>query len=280
MRAPALIVAVGLVSGVLSGQFGIGGGLVTTPAIRLLLGYPALIAVGTPLPVIFPTALTGAVAYARRGLIDARAGVVMGLCGAGASVLGAWVSDMVGGPAVIVLTAALILWVASDMGLRTVRGVRAEADGVPGEAEADPVEAHAPGVSGPSGPPRTLPIARLAVVGLAAGLYSGLLGLGGGFVVVPALTLWLGVPLKRALGTSLVVVAVLAVPGTIAHYLLGHVDLALAAWLVLGTVPGALIGARLTAAAKERTVALAFSVVLAVAGLALAGGELASVLSR
>ena len=101
-----------------------------------------------------------------------------------------------------------------------------------------------------------------------------------GFVVVPALTRWLGVPLKRALGTSLVVVAVLAVPGTIAHYVLGHVDLGLAAWLIVGTVPGAWIGARLTAAAKERTVAISFSVVLAVAGLVLAGSELAAVLAR
>jgi uncharacterized membrane protein YfcA len=74
-------VAVGLFSGVLSGAFGIGGGLITTPAIRLLLAYPALIAVGTPLPVILPGALTGAVTYWNRGSADVRAGIVMGLIG-------------------------------------------------------------------------------------------------------------------------------------------------------------------------------------------------------
>lgn len=260
MRGPLLTVAVGLVSGVLSGQFGIGGGLVTTPAIRLLLGYPALIAVGTPLPVILPTALAGALSYARRGLVDVRAGVVMGLAGSLASVAGAWGSQLAGGPAVMVLTAALILWVAAGMALHA--GAR------------PPV----PTAKAPALAP--LPLSRLAVVGLVAGFCSGLLGLGGGFIVVPALTRWLGVPLKRALGTSLVVVAVLAVPGTIAHYLLGHVDFALAAWLVLGTVPGALLGARLTAVARERTVAIGFAVVLALAGLALAGTELAKAFAR
>ena len=74
MGGVALTVVVGLVSGVLSGAFGIGGGLVTTPAIRLLLGYPALIAVGTPLPVILPGAIAGASSYVRRGLADVRAG--------------------------------------------------------------------------------------------------------------------------------------------------------------------------------------------------------------
>jgi uncharacterized membrane protein YfcA len=180
----------------------------------------------------------------------------------------------------MVLTAALILWVAADMAFHTVRGDRAAAEARAGAAEADPAEAHAPAASEPPAPPTRLPLAKLAVIGLVTGLYSGLLGLGGGFVVVPALTRWLDVPLKRALGTSLVVVAVLAVPGTIAHYLLGHVDLGLAAWLIVGTVPGAWIGARLTAAAKERTVAISFSVVLAIAGLVLAGSELAGVLAR
>jgi len=273
-----LTVVAGLVAGVLSGQFGIGGGLVTTPAIRLVLGYPALVAVGTPLPVILPTALAGAVSYARRGFIDVRAGVTMGLVGAVASIAGAWGSALVGGPVVMGLTAGLILWVAGDMAVHTLKGSRAAVRGL-GASEADPAEAHAPEVPSASAP-SSPPLGRLLVVGLVAGLYSGLLGLGGGFVVVPALTRWLGVPLKRALGTSLVVVAVLAVPGTVAHYLLGHVDLTLAAWLIVGTVPGALIGARLTAAAKERTVAIAFSVVLALAGVALAGSELVAAMAR
>jgi uncharacterized membrane protein YfcA len=272
----ALTIGVGLVSGALSGMFGIGGGLVTTPAIRLLLGFPALIAVGTPLVVILPTAVTGAVSYARRGLADVRAGVIVGLVGAPTAIAGAWLSDVVGGRWVMVLTAAFILYVAADMALHVARSRIPEPQVVAGASEADPAEAH-PAEASPDvapeapAPPRP---ARLAAIGVIAGLYSGFLGLGGGFVIVPLLSRWLGIPLKRSIGTSLVAVATLAVPGAVAHHLLGHVDLALAAWLVVGTVPGALVGARVTAAAKERHVALGFAFLLAVAGVALGVSEI------
>jgi uncharacterized membrane protein YfcA len=260
----ALTIGVGLVAGVLSGMFGIGGGLVTTPAIRLLLGFPALIAVGTPLPVILPTAVAGAVSYARRGLADVRAGVVIGLAGAPVAVVGAWLSGVIGGRWIMVLTAASMLYVAADMAVRARSEVAdaPEAEGAPAESAADSIA------------PVRAPLAPLIAIGVAAGLYSGLLGLGGGFVVVPALARWLGFPLKRAIGTSLVTVALLSVPGSAAHLALGHVDLSLAAWLVLGTVPGALIGARLTAAARERHVAFAFATALAVTGVVLAVSEL------
>jgi uncharacterized membrane protein YfcA len=273
MQGPALTIAVGLVSGLLSGQFGIGGGLVTTPAIRLLLGYPALIAVGTPLAVILPTAFAGAVSYARRGLIDLRSGLVMGAVGALGSIAGASASQLIGGSAVMIATAAVMVYVAVDMALHTARGAAGGPETSVGAGEADPAEAHSERAT-PVAVARH-PLRRLAIIGAVAGVYSGLLGLGGGFVIVPALVRWLGMPLKRALGTSLVTVAVLAIPGGITHYVLGHIDLGLAAWLVIGTVPGAILGARLTALARERVVAIAFSVVLGATGVVLGAAEIA-----
>ena len=114
-------IAVGAVSGVLSGLFGIGGGIVTTPAIRLLLGFPALVAVGTPLLVILPTTLSGAWSYGRHGLVDLRSGIVTGLWGVPAAIVGAVATKYVGGTVVLLLTAALITWVALDMIVRAVR---------------------------------------------------------------------------------------------------------------------------------------------------------------
>jgi hypothetical protein len=115
---------------------------------------------------------------------------------------------------------------------------------------------------------------RLTLIGALAGFYSGFLGLGGGFVIVPGLTRYLGMPVKRAIGTSLVTVAVLAIPGTITHSLLGHVDWPLALMLPLGVVPGAVIGARLTERASDRVVRLAFAILLAVVGIWLAVSEI------
>jgi uncharacterized membrane protein YfcA len=272
-------VVVGFVSGVLSGAFGIGGGLVTTPAIRLLLGYPALVAVGTPLPVILPGAFTGALAYHRRELADLRAGLTMGLVGSVGSVAGALLSAKAGGTVVLLATAALIAWAATDMllqqwrasaGAEAVAVTPAEEPATVGEAESD--EALVLPDAAPHGRES---VVRLVVLGLLAGVYSGFLGLGGGFVIVPGLTRFCGMPVKRAIGTSLVTVAVLAIPGTVVHSLLGHVDWMLALLLAIGVVPGAMIGARLTENASDRAVRLTFAALLAVTGVWLAVSELA-----
>ncbi|MDH4139477.1 MAG: sulfite exporter TauE/SafE family protein [Coriobacteriia bacterium] len=252
-------VAVGLAAGVLSGMFGVGGGVVTTPAIRLLFDAPALIAVGTPLPIIIPTAAVGAIAYVRRGLADVRAGATIGAAGAVFSVAGAFLSEIAGGSLVMYATAALILYMAVDLARHAMsRG--STADGAAAE-----------GSSGSDVPKP--PWIHLAGLGVVTGLYSGFLGLGGGFIVVPLLVRWLRYPMKRAIGTSLVAIALLAVPGTVAHWTLGHVDAALAGWLTLGVVPGALIGAKLTALAREIHVEIGFAVLLVVTGAVLALNE-------
>jgi uncharacterized membrane protein YfcA len=144
------------------------------------------------------------------------------------------------------------------------------ADAVAGENESD--EALAP-LAKPTAP-APHPLVRLAAIGVLAGVYSGFLGLGGGFVIVPALTRYLGMPVKRAIGTSLVTVAVLAIPGTITHYFLGHIDPWLALFLAIGVVPGAMIGARLTAGASDRAIRLAFAGLLLVVGVWLTVSEL------
>mgnify|MGYP001075544998 CR=1 FL=1 len=255
VSGPVPAALVGLVAGYLSGQFGIGGGIVTTPAIRLILGYPELIAVGTPLPVIIPTAIAGAISYARRGLLDVRTGVIVGAVGALFSVAGAWATTFVGGTVVLLVTAALVCWMAADMALLAARPDRSQ-----GALIALRV--------------RTASVPWLAALGVLAGLYSGFLGLGGGFVLVPALVRYFGFSVKEAVGTSLVAVSMLAIPGSITHYLLGNVDVGLALALALGVIPGALLGARVTALARERNVRIAFAVFLFAVGVLLGVTEL------
>lgn len=250
-----LAIAVGFAAGYLSGQFGIGGGLVTTPAIRLLLGYPELIAVGTPLPVIIPTALAGAISYWRKGLIDVRTGVAVGLVGGVFSVIGARATTLVGGSTVLVVTAVLICYMSIDMALLALRPEHPE------HVRAARAERRASWL-------------WIAGLGAVAGLYSGFLGLGGGFVVVPALIRSFGFPAKRAIGTSLVTVSLLAIPGTVTHYLLGNVDPGLALALTVGVVPGALLGAKVTHLAREKTVRVGFALLLLVVGVTLAASEL------
>lgn len=257
--------AIGLVSGALSGAFGIGGGIVTTPAIRLLMGAPALIAVGTPLPVIIPGALTGAVSYARAGLADVRSGVILGLAGAPFSIAGAWLATRLGGTVVLVGTAALIIWAAGDM---LLQAYSAETSRQPDSPAADEGAARGHSLT------RTW---LLVGVGALAGLYSGFLGLGGGFIIVPILTRTLRFPIKLAVGTSLVTVSLLAIPGTLTHAALGNVDWTIAAGLVIGVVPGALIGSRMAIRAADRHVRIAFALLLVVVAVWLGVHELSEV---
>jgi uncharacterized membrane protein YfcA len=92
-----------------------------------------------------------------------------------------------------------------------------------------------------------------AAIGFAAGVVSGLLGIGGGLVMVPLLAGWCGMPLKRALGTSLLTIWALVIPGTIVHAFLGNIDWWVALFLSIGAVPGARLGATLALGARERT---------------------------
>jgi uncharacterized protein len=261
---------VGLVSGLFSGAFGIGGGVVTTPAIRLLLGASALVAVGTPLPVIIPSALTGALSYWRRGSLDARAALVCGLAGSASAIAGALATRAVGGTTVLLLTALLIGYTAIDMILQVFRPPRL---GLEASEERD---AFAPedGSATPLISPPAPAVWKLVIIGLITGSYSGLMGLGGGFVLVPLLTRWIHFDIKRAIGTSLAAIAILAVPGTVMHSVLGNVDWRMAAGLIVGVVPGAWLGSRIALGASDRAVRIAFAVVLLLVGGVLGGSEL------
>ncbi|MDZ4180772.1 MAG: sulfite exporter TauE/SafE family protein [Coriobacteriia bacterium] len=256
MLEPVLEAGVGFVAGVLSGAFGVGGGIVTTPAIRLLLGYPELIAVGTPLLVIIPTAVAGATSYFHRGLVNLRAGLVIGCAGIPGTLLGATGSAQAGGRVVLLLTAVIIFLIALD----SVRGIFWSTE----DRGTAPSSGFRFGDRG------------LVLLGLGAGVFSGFFGIGGGFIIVPALMRLFGFPIKTAVGTSLVVVGLLAVPGSAIHFYFGHVDLMLAAALAVGVVPGAILGARLTAIASDRAVRIGFAVLLSVTAFWLAIHELAT----
>ncbi len=157
---------------------------------------------------------------------------------------------------VLIGTAAIIVWAAADMTLQVWR---------------PPREEHVSTDASPIGKAR---VAALIGVGALTGVYSGFFGLGGGFVLVPMLTRWMHTPPKRATGTSLATVAVLAIPGSIAHALLGNVDWSIAAGLTLGVIPGAAIGARLNASTPDRRLRLGFVLLLLVAAFALGASEL------
>ena len=110
-------------------------------------------------------------------------------------------------------------------------------------------------------------VPMLVVVGAGSGFVAGLLGVGGGVVMVPVFTRMLRIPVKEAIASSLVAVAIFSIPALVTHALLGHINWAFALLLMVGTVPGAQIGSRITVGASDKTVrtmAGVFFVVLAI----------------
>ena len=246
-----LTTLVGFGTGVLSGMFGVGGAVVSTPAIRAL-GATPIAAVASTLPSIIPGAIAGALRYRRDELVHVRVATYTASAGIVAAVGGALLVDFVPGDGhpLMMLTAVLIAFSAYRLARPPAVDETAADLSVEGVTDAGPrAEVLRTGTV------RTA-FWRPGVIGLAAGLLSGLLGIGGGLVLVPAFTGWIRLPIKLALGTSLACVAVLAIPGTITHAALGHIDWLYALPLCVGVVPGARVGSSLAIRSSERSLRL------------------------
>jgi uncharacterized membrane protein YfcA len=251
----AITLLVGVATGVLSGMFGIGGAVVSTPAIRAL-GATALQAIGSTLPSILPSSISGSLRYRREQMILPRVVVITSLFGAPASVVGSRLSGAVpgNGHALMILTAALVAYTAYRTAFPTVRTL--ERSGLPLQDEPW----------------------RLALIGVAAGALSGLLGIGGGILMVPAFSAWVGIPLKETIATSLACVGIFAIPGTLTHWYLGHIDWTFAAALSIGVIPGARLGARFTINAADKMLRYSVGAALGIISLVYGIGEVVALI--
>ena len=112
-----------------------------------------------------------------------------------------------------------------------------------------------------------------AAIGLIAGLASGYVGVGGGFIMVPLMLSIIGIPMRKASGTSLIAVMILAIPGVIEQGIIGNINYLAGIAVVIGTIPGAVIGAKLVTKVPERTLRLLFGCFLIVAAAMLVLNE-------
>jgi uncharacterized membrane protein YfcA len=272
----ALTVLLGLATGILSGLFGVGGGVISQPGMRLL-GLAPLMAIGTALPVIIPGAASGTYRYAKEGMILWRAAAATVPIGLAAAAVGAFLADEVPGEGHLlqVVTAALL-------GFSAWRMSRPATPALPAPDEEPLAESDAPEAprtdAAPAGPTDAgaigAPTSTFLAIGGVAGLLSGLLGIGGGVLMVPAFAHFARMPVKIAVATSLACVGAFAVPGTITHAIEGHIDWRVAALLIVGVVPGARIGAHLAIAATDRRLRLTVSAFLFLTAILYGGGEL------
>jgi hypothetical protein len=188
-----LALALAVLVGVSLGTLGSGGSIITVPVLVYVAGVPPAQAVGMSLVIVGATAAVGALLHGGAG-IDRRVAVIFAASGVAGAYAGAQLTPLVTG-AVLMRTFALLMIAA---------GWRMLAATTPAESAALPCR-----------------VPRCAAVGLAVGVLTGFLGVGGGFLIVPALVLFAGLGMKRAVPTSLAVMAVNAIGGILGQ--LGHV---------------------------------------------------------
>lgn len=187
------VVVVGMIAGFTSGLFGVGGGIVIVPALVLVVGFGQKMATGTSLTAIAPIAISGTVGYSIDGEVDfAVAGCVAVGAVVGALIGTRWLRQ-ISAPLLQVIFAIVMILTALKMFFDD------------------------PDASGRSSIHAGL-IVGLVGLGLASGILAGLLGVGGGIIVVPALSMLFGMPHILAKGTSLAVILPTAGSGTIRNH--------------------------------------------------------------
>ncbi len=296
----------GVFVGIMSGLLGIGGGTVMVPLFRLAFGLSPVCSTATSLFAIIPTSISGVATHLRGKTCIPKLGIALGLGGAVMSPIGVLLANI--SPAwLVMLVAALIIgFSAYKMFRKAVKLPKdaprnkvanaaptanvAEATANVAEATAKSTTAAAkstakatessakPVPSVKPAPPEqpTLGRREYAIgvgIGMIAGLASGYVGVGGGFIMVPMMLAILSIPMTLASGTSLVAIMILAIPGVIEQGILGNINYLAGIAMVVGTIPGAVIGARLIQVIPERKLRFLFGCFLLVAAILLVVNE-------
>ena len=260
--APALA---GVFVGVMSGLLGVGGGTIMVPIFRLAFGMGPLASTATSLFAIIPTSISGVVAHARAKTCVPKLGLALGAGGAVMSPMGVWLASVSPGWLVICVAAIVIGFSAFKMFKKAVKCAPAPRAGRAG--------GNAQGASAKVVPDQPVLSRKQylqgACIGLIAGLASGYVGVGGGFIMVPLMLAVLDIPMSLASGTSLIAIMILAIPGVIEQGLLGNIDYLAGIAIVVGSIPGALVGARLVRVVPERQLRFIFGGFLLVAAVML-----------
>ena len=281
--------ALGFAVGILSGLLGVGGGVIMLPVFRLLYGMSPLGSTATSLFTIIPTSASGALSHIRGKTCLPKLGVALGLGGACTSALGVALAQRSPSWLVMVAAAAVIGYSGFTMLQKALKLPKSpSATDQLGKASGEgggETAGHLGAASGEKSAEAAKPIARAdqniermrtlaprdivkaVAIGMAAGMASGFVGLGGGFIMVPLMVAVLGLPMRLASGTSLIAVMILALPATIAQCALGNVDYLAGIAVACGSIPGAMLGARLMNRVPERTLRLTFAAFLAVAAV-------------
>lgn len=205
--------AIGLLLGLLGG----GGSILTVPALVYLVGQPPQIAVTTSLAIVGTNSAVGAVFHSKQGTLNWNVALLFGGVGMGMAYLSAGLSESLSQTTLLIAFASLMLVVGLLMLFRA-----------PPQNQQD----------------EEIRWSAVIASGIGVGILTGFLGVGGGFLIVPALVMLLGLPIQQAVGTSLVIIAMNSIAGLVGHLGQDALDIQLTLIFVAAGVGGTFLGAK------------------------------------
>jgi uncharacterized membrane protein YfcA len=252
--------AVAAVAAILGSMLGLGGGVFLVPILTLFFGIDPKFAVGASAVVVVTNSVVGSTNHLRIRFTNPRLAMLLQIAMATGAIAGA-LYGVVADPRVIYgVFGAVLVYAAVSMVVRSERHVAAPPIDTPdplrlGAAFRDPAigsdVGYIPGNAGWG-----------LGVGVGAGVISGMLGVGGGVVMVPAMNLLMRVPVKAAVGTSTFMVGITSVATAFVFYSQGFIDPTLVVPAIVGVFAGGQIGSRLTRRIRAQRLALLFSLIL------------------
>ena len=225
----------GIATGSLLGLLGGGGSIIAVPVLVYLLGFDAKTAVASSLLVVAFASLLAAYSHFRHKAVVVSTALVFGGAGGIGSLAGAQLAGLLSDSVQLTAFALVMALVALLM-------LRAK----PPDIQSDT---------------RSAPLALVLTAGVGAGILTGLLGVGGGFVIVPALTLLLKLPITKAIGTSLLIIAMNSAVGAVYYASRLHFDASILPF-ALGTLAAAPIAGRLAHRIAQEKLKVSFAISL------------------
>jgi uncharacterized membrane protein YfcA len=247
-------IALGVLIGLALGLLGGGGSILTVPIFVYVLGFGPKDAIAMSLAVVGATSAVGVAGHSRAGHVNWHVGLLFGAVAMLGTYFGTRLAALMSGAAQLALFAAVMLVAAMVMFRKANRDV---------------VRADAP-------PHR--PLGRVVLQGVAVGMLTGLVGVGGGFLIVPALVL-LALPMREAVGTSLLVIAMNCAIGFYGYLGLVHITWPSVVLLIAGTAPGIALGTYLIRFVSPDALRKGFAVFLVVIATYILYQNLATVLA-
>lgn len=234
-------VLLGAIVGFSLGLVGGGGSILTVPLLVYAIGEPVSEAIGTALAIVGANAFVGFLGHQHEHRVDVRVGASFGLVGTAGALAGTWLGHRLPSGQILFLFALLMLLAAYAM---VRRGVSPQVEPVLGVQGAD--------LGGTEW-------VKLVLAGMGVGLLTGFFGVGGGFVIVPTLVVVLRMPMPRAVGTSLLIIAINSAVGLAAHLRYGGIDVPTTAFFIAGGVIGTLLGTHMVGYVSDKRLRQTFA---------------------